>query len=287
MAYSSLLSLRHLLHVSLIISVLYSAVCVTGNNNNNDSSSSSSSTTSEVAVSMSNHPAVNININSNGDLAYESLLSSPYITNALIRNNDHATCFFWRLSHDSKFASHPFTQSQPLLLSFGTAERLYCFDNAADSTAASFADVVDDDDDGMHSFVLFLEYADGQQKLVRLSIENDNDNNNDNVDYNKIQNAYAEAQIGPGTEIGNPIAAALVGVPPADYLMSSGPAHSHCICYFVPRGQRLTQGAFLKSVTTRTNARLNESEAYESVVCFKDFFDREARSQWFRAGSRQ
>ena len=97
--------------------------------------------------------------------------------------------------------------------------------------------------------------------------------------------AYVEMQIGPGTEIGDPTGAMLVGGPPILSPLISGPVLSGGMCYFVPRGERRTQLALLYYFTTLTSIEVDPREGYESVVCFRDSTDLDAQSHWLRSGS--
>ena len=140
------------------------------------------------------------------------------------------------------------------------AERVYCYDSSVESSSLTFT--------------LFLEYADGQQRLVRLAIDDDvDDDENDNATWVEMQDETL-------AEIGTPLRAALVGVPASYRIAGTGLAHSKADCYFVARGNRFSRDAFLKSVTSRTNVVLGDTEGYESVVCFLDFLDDSEQLKW-------
>ena len=223
------------------------------------------STTSNVLINMSGHPTVSMDVSSSGDFSYKPL-PGLNISAALVRGNGQATCFFWRdVSRGSRppgssYISLPFSNEFPLVFGFELADRVYCYDNTFNA-------------DG-NTFTLFLEYADGQQKLLRLTMDNDLD-------------GYAEMKLGPGAEVESPVRAALVGVPASSDTTTTrrrGFFRSHSVCYFVLRGRRLTRLAYVTYANTKTNLSLpldDEEEDYESVVCFRDYSDREAQRQWY------
>ena len=247
MAYPELLFDR-LHRIFLFASLLYTTVCAT-------------ESTARVSVSVSNHRGVELTVNANGDFAYQDLQQQPFINNALIRDNSRATCFFWRDVSDGRpvseypFASVPFTQHAYFAMTFGLSDRIYCYD-----------DTIGANDD---TFTLFLEYADGQQKLVRVRTDN-------------VVDKFVETQSGPGTEIGNPVRAALVGCPTPNTMANPGLVTSFAECYFVPQGLRIDPRAFSKSLTVRSNVDLDARNGYESVVCFKNMFGRQTKMVWFR-----
>ena len=231
-------SFRHFCRVILLTSVLCTAVRTT------------ESSSSNVKVSMSNSPSVNLNVDNEGNLALRRL-EDVFVTNAIIHDNAHATCFFWQDmatrpgDPHASFASFPFTQSFPYAGQY-VAERIYCYDNT-----------VDEEDENI--FTIFMEYADGRQRLVRLRMSTDFD-------------IFAEAPAGPGTEIEVPARAALMGVPASSDLTGQGLVYSRSICYFVPMDERSTDYRLSFFFTVGSSLELPARENYEKVVCLRDSF---------------
>ena len=212
----------------------------------------SGSTSSAVLVNMNDHPILSIDIDSSGDLSYRSLPEINIVA-ALARDNRHATCFFWRdveripFQTSENIASVPFSQDFPFTSKFDPAERIYCYDHTVDNADENTA-------------FLFLEYTDGGRKLVRIKLDTVSDDH---------LGPYAEREVGPGTEIGSPVRAAMVGLPPpGEKLFFNEPE-----CYFIePRGQ-----SYLANIIMANSVKLDPQESYEGLLCYKYYDDDEVQ----------
>ena len=125
---------------------------------------------STVQVSMSNHRRVTLSIRGNGALSYEDLPGID-ITGALIHDNEHATCFFYRnLSSpsDSKWISDIIKYQRPLVLPFEKTDRLYCYDSSFEQNNKNiFTLFLENRENNKEKLFLLLDEAQG---FVELSI---------------------------------------------------------------------------------------------------------------------
>ena len=115
-----------------------------------------------VQVSMSNHPRLTLTIIGDGSLSYENLPGID-ITGALIHDNDHATCFFYRhppYPPNSKWISDIIEYRRPLIFPFEKADRLYCYDSSLEQNDRNI-------------FTLFLENRENEKQKVQLRLDED------------------------------------------------------------------------------------------------------------------
>lgn len=204
---------------------------------------------STVQVSMSNHRRMTLNIRGNGVLSYEDLPGID-ITGALIHDNEHVTCFFYRNipgPSGSKWISDIIQYQRPLVYPFEKADRLYCYDSSFEQNNTNI-------------FTLFLENREKNKEKISLLLDEDQ-----GFVELSISQAYPDFSIGLRVAVLNQPKPLYMN--PADFPI--------CFIKLVGQVDYPLRYHFSLSFPTR-----NSYNNVDKIVCFKSPEMTEARQRW-------
>ena len=219
--------------------------------------SNSEEVTSPVTVALMFGVEFHLTVNANGDLSYIEFDEEKEILNALVQDNDHATCFFWRpkvtdfnWQKDKQSLSYRFKKGQGHRHRMKGIKRLYCFDNQADQF-------------GRDTFTLFLENdMTGQHEIVRILIPDD-----------KPYTEFFPA----APDLSQYRKAALLGDP---YWASNIEPEMTPGCFLVD--QKMKDWKFRTPLLMKQADNYVLSPPLERIVCFRKAYSEEARYMWLR-----
>ena len=266
---------------------------------------SGNSNTNLVSVIIDDRRPINLNINTNGDLAYADLDQKGRIYEVAAVSEVHAKCFLWQRqrsgSLDLDFATTVFSsreknevdKDEESGILFRDADRVYCYNGSRDSIdgGGTFTLLVQPGDQSIGEAAPTTEATRSDRsgpELLRLRVGRDDDF----ADAPLQVSANLEAQLGESRSM----TVKLLDWPAVGGSNYSGPtdAESRAFrdlresdpgCFFLAVGRRTNRGNSLL-VNKYKSKDLYPIDAFHTVVCFRDQDNQRMRQNWKQARSR-